>query len=835
MSQEFDLSQIKFPEKFIASASVAKDYVDGVHSSYDKLWNMIRLMEDHIEGKKPKDPEKLKSAGKLWAANWNYGKARAKIEKAVAENIDTVLNSLMLMTLGFKDLTDTQKKDEDYAWAQVDEMRDMAAHLLEGIINQTIDREARLLAFINIIEYNATTWGWGAVTHDPLCDWMGKAHHVRSIAFDQKAKPDNVKGFVTFDTIDAKELWRTYTEYADSPNNYYEEDCDGKTDKKSISGWNITGLEEAIFYSYKGKFDEKGKANTVLNSFQDILPEFLKNSSGTILNTTDVPIAKIYTFEMDKNKFTRTYVAYGAGWKGELEGNGVVRYGNDHPRSSKMATINPGHLLFQLTDEIESQEEKVSLVVDSGFTTDGYIHSFRGLARYAVEDSIRFNRKKNSIEDKLIFSGSPTIRKSTQAKGDIGPKLIPSQGFSILGDGYDYVPDQKPFDLSNHINSIQMDENDYRRETEHHNPAVSGKLSSRPVNSEVEVITSEVRRIEGSKLNIKLRCYSKIVMAIIRGLSTHVVSSPKNDLVKEGESGLKFFKERCFKLLGPLGIDTDVKLKKMLDLIDTVNLDKAMGDPNAIIQQLQQAETPWKRLRLNRMLALAQGFSRSEVNNLFPVVEVPRSMSHEARAAFENALFATTAEIVFSPDNNHISDLSIHFPKIFGLFEQIGASQDDPIPTFNWLNRLVEHAGFHVDALLKTPYISEEVQEKWLNAYKQALKGIESIKPQIEEMVAKIQEEQQAQAEAQAQQGGGIDPKVQAEIENKRIKLANDMEVKKMASEFRAGEMAKTNEMKRKQNEETHADKRRRTEELAELKKSIKLMETALNFNKKLQ
>lgn len=834
MSKEYDLSLIAFPEKFISGASVAKDYVDGIKLSYDKYWNMIRQMEDHIEGKKPKDPEKLKAGGKLWANNWNYGKARAKIEKSVAENIDTVLNSIMFMTIGFRDLKDKEKEDEDYAWAQVDEIRQIIAHLFEGAFNETIDRESRLLAFLNTVEYNATTWGYGPVTNDPLCDWMGKPHHVRSIAFDTKAKIDNIQSYVTFDTIDAKALWKEWTKYKNSPNNFSETDSDSNEYTKSVSGWIIDGLEESLFYSYNGKFNDKGKANMVLNSFQEVLPSFIKNPSGTIINTTDLAIAKIYTFEMDENKLTKTYVAYGNGWKGEFNGGSVTRYDSSHPRYNSMSMQNPKYMLYQFTEKVKSPDDFINIVVDSGFSTDGYIHQLRGLGRYAVEDSIRFNRKKNNIEDKLLFSGSPVIRKSSQAKGDIGPKLIPSQGFSILGDGYDYVPDQKSFDLNNHITSISLDENDYRRETEHHNPAVSGKLSSRPVSSEVQVITNEVNRIEGSKINIKLRGYSKIILGIVKLLGFHVTSPSKSSLIKEAKPGLEFFKERCFKYMKEFGIDTDEKLSKAIAIIDTVNLDRAIGDPQAIIEQLQQAETPWKKLRLNRMLMLARGFSRNEVNNLYPVVEVPRSLSHESLAALENALFATTAEIVFSPEQNHISHLNIHFPKIFGLFEQIMASQDDPVPTFNWLNRLVEHAGFHIDSILKAPYITEAIKQKWLTTYKESLTGIQSLKPQIEAMVKQIQEQQQQAAEAQAQQGGGIDPQVQAKIENDRIKLANDQAIKQQRSDFRAEEMAKNNDMRRKQSEENHADKKRRAEEMAELKKSVKLMETALKFNEKL-
>ena len=161
---------------------------------------------------------------------------------------------------------------------------------------------------------------------------------------------------------------------------------------------------------------------------------------------------------------------------------------------------------------------------------------------------------------------------------------------------------------------------------------------------------------------------------------------------------------------------------------------------------------------------------------------------------------------------------------MFGLFETIMNSEDDPVPMFNWINRLVEHAGFHIDALIKAPYISEEIQERYLSQYKQALVAINDLKPQIEERAKQMQKQMEEQMAAQQQQAGGPDPKTQAAIADKRLLLVNNMKIKEMNAQFRQEEIAKTNDQRRKQSEETHQEKLRRSAEVAELKKSIEIL-----------
>lgn len=833
MSKEFPVEKLNLnTDRFVTDAEVAKSLVDSVQSKHAKLWDLIKLMEEHIDGKKPRDPDKLKSSGQSWTNNWNFGKARSKIEKVSGANVDTVLNAMLLMSVDFKPIDDKVKKDKDIAFLEMPDLKDYASNAVEACVNNLIENDSRFMPFVAMMEYCATAWGWSSSVKDIRHDYLGAAQHIRSIGFTEKVRPDQPRDFITFDTIDGKELWTRYSDIKDSENLELITGGNNTRWRQSPSGWILEGLEESLFFAYNGMFDKDKAPRGELTDFgEDILPEFMKSPSIGMMRTNSINVAKLVNFEMEQGKVTFSIVAYGNGWKGETKNGKVVRYRGGPPPGINESDQNPKYMLYQRTVKIESNLDVIDIVLDSGFSTNGMLQDMKGLARHAVEDGIRYNRNMNDLLDKLKVSGAALMEPNNQMNGRTAPRIAPHGGFLISDGNYALAPNQPKFDLSNHIAMLNIEESNYTRETENFDPNVSGKLTSRPVTREVEVVSGEVRRIEGTKAAIKLKCWGRVVLGIIRGLAYHL-DKPADSTIEENlEANRCFetFKERLKEHLSVVGIDTDAKLKKLLDHIESVQLVSVLSDPQAIIEQISMAEKPYDRIKFNRMLMIARGFSRRDVVQRWPLLEMPTNMMDEWMAAQENIAFQTSAEVVFSPSHNHIAHLNTHFPKCFALIEQI-MQVPDPVESFNWLNRLVEHSGFHVDALLKTQYIEEATKSKYLSAYKQLLTAIKQLKGQIEEMARKLAE-QQAAAE-QAQQGQQqIDPKVQAQIENDRIKLANNQELKKAQSEFRAQEMAKSNEQRRQHAEETHQEKIRRTRELEELKKDVTLLKESIKMS----
>lgn len=834
MSKEFPISELNLnTDQFITDADVARELVDSVQSRHAKLWELIKLMEDHIDGKKPKDAEKMRAAGGSWQSNFNFGKARSKIEGVVSSGVDTVLNSMMLMSVAFKPLSENDLKDESLAFLEMPDLRDYAASCIEACINDLLEFDPRVLPFISMLEYNSTAWGWAAALRDKRSDYLGKAQHIRSIGFTDKVRADNPGDFVCLDNISGKELWQLYSKNVTSANVTRKQGGNGTVWHESASGWIREGLEEALFFAYKGAFDEKGNPSGMLSSLSaDILPEFMKSPSLGMLRTEAVNIARIVNFEMAANKVTFTVIAYGNGWKSESKNGATVRYMGTVPSGATVSDHVPKYMLYQRTVKVDSKLDVLDLVVDSGFSTNGMLQDMKGLARHAVEDGIRHNRTKNDLLDKLRVSGSAAIEPENQIGGRTAPRIAPHGGFLVMDSQYKFSATQPKFDLSNHIAVLSLDENEYQRETEGFDPRVSGKLTSRPVTKEVEVVSGEVRRIEGTRAGIKLKSYGRVILGIIRSMAYHLAGNQDSTIAQnpDAQKGYESFKERLKEYLKVLNITEDKQIAKLLEQVDSVQLVAALSDPQAIIEQISMAERPYDRIKFNRMLMIARGFSRRDVAERWPLLELPTNMNDEWMAALENDALQNTSEVVFSPSHHHIAHLNIHFPKCFALIEQI-MQTPDPVSLFNWLNRLVEHSGFHVDSILKTQYIVDETKAKYLNSYKQLLSAVEQIKKQIQELARQMaQQQQQQQAEQQTGQQP-LDPKVQNEIEESRIKLANSQQIKLAQSEFRQGEMAKNNEQRRRQAEESHQEKLRRARDLEELKKEVTILRESIKMS----
>lgn len=819
------LKEFKWPDRLINSATAAKTYVDQINESHKRHWDITKMMEHHIDGQRPVDPAKMKQ-GRSWQNNWNYGKARAKLEKLTTANIDTALNAIAMCSVRFRELTKAESEDPDHAWFHSPELRDVVSENVEMGLNQLIEEETRILSWFNAVEYSATAWGYCPIIKDKRIDWLGRPVHIRTIGFPGKTKPEDVRSFVIFDTISAETLWRTWHDHLKNESNFQvNQDPQGQVYRESPSGWIKEGVEEALYHSYNGKV--KDKDNVLISSFEEIVPEFVNDCSMTMLNTDKIRIATIYQLELDGKSYTKSIIAYGNGWKQEAHGN---------RRYSKKSSVeynshnyyDPKFFLFQQEEPIESVSEILSIVLDTGFTTNTYIQDIRGLARWAVEDSIRYNRKKNMIEDKLAVAGSPFIRKNASGNGDEGPRIAPAQGFNVISEGFDFVPDQPVFNTQNHLYSLQMDEQDYKRETEHYDPNVSGRLSSRPVTEEVRTKRAEVERIEGSKLNIKLKSYADVFLGMIQGLAYHLESPPDSALSSEAKRGFKMFKERLIHDLKAFNIDDDRKLAKVLKLVDKIVMDPVITNAEAIIEQLNQATTPYVRRRLQRMLALARGFSRKEINLMYPLNREHERYTQAQIAAVENHMLRDTVEVVWQESDDHLGHLDFHFSKAFALIEQIMAAESDPVPIYNHLARITEHSVKHVEHLYQMPYLNEGVVVKYADAFKQLMQGQAEVRAQVEAYAKQVQE--QAQQQAEQEQGQQMDPQTQAKIQMAWEKLRNDEEIKRARSEFRAEEIRKDNEFRRQLKREDHEEKKQRQAEMAQLKRELELLKTNTNL-----
>ena len=97
-------------------------------------------------------------------------------------------------------------------------------------------------------------------------------------------------------------------------------------------------------------------------------------------------------------------------------------------------------------------------IADSGFSSeDGFIQDLRGICKFSVEDSIRYNRNRNSLGNKLQFIGSPMFENNNSSTSEQF-KVTVSQGFVLLPTTHSMVEKQHNFDVSSHIAVLRFEE-----------------------------------------------------------------------------------------------------------------------------------------------------------------------------------------------------------------------------------------------------------------------------------------------------------------------------------------------------------------------------------------
>lgn len=824
MEQEFDISKLEFPDIFIQDASTAKAIVDGIQESHLDYWNMIQRMEDHIEGKKPKDPKKLKQKKLGWSNNWNRNKARGKIERLVSENAKDVNDALSLSFINFRRFNEKKdKKTPVLEFLLNDEIRKIIGTKIAQVFIDTVQREQRFTDFMNTTEYNATSWGWCAVTKDNTKDWMGIPHHVKDIGFKGKTRPNEIKTFGVFDIMHGEDLWKKWEKYTMSTKGLKRKtDHEGNVfHSHSASGWIKEGLEEAIFHLFNGKINKGEKPTIHFTEFEHILPEFIQNPSLSILNTDKLKVSKIYHFEKNGD-FTVTYVAYQNKWElykpsADSQEKGCICCSN----RGHATQVNPKYLLYQKTYKKPSQDDRIIIIKDSGFSPNGYIQDFRGVAKYAVEDSIRYNRKTNSIEDKLLFSGSPFFREGSAQTGE-AIRISPSMGFNLVDENFSLLETQPRLDLQNHLLSLKMDEDDYQRETIHYDPKIGNQLTSRPNKDEVRLKQAELARTASSKSNIKLRSYQRLFFNWLKCL-TSLIDKMDDLLDEEVKNGVMFFKEELLHELEAFNITEDEELVSILETVEDLTLEYIIADSSALSQMIALAETPYAKRRLTRMMMLAEGMPRSELSILFPIEDF-KNYSDDRVAAIENDMFWTTVEVVYREQDDPVVHLNIHFNKMGNVFDQIRKSSVDPIKGYNYIANLLKHCLFHLGKMNSNVFYQRHF-EKYKDIYDKFTRGLNKLKPEIERMAKELAQQQQQQA-----QQPGIDPKVAHELKMNEVKALAGIQLNEKRSDFRAQEKLRSAEFKREQQEVDFQRKQQREKEKAELDNELKLIEKSIEL-----
>ncbi len=735
---------------FISDYDVAYNIVTSAVDSHDSYWKLIRACQDHIGGKKPLPPDDLKKKGLGWVYNFNYGKAKAKIEKGTAESTAKVSTAL---ALGYATLRLPEDNDPELLlFLKEDEKRGMVASTIGYALSSTLANETRLAGWLNKVEYPSFAFGYCSLIFNDF-DWIPEPHHPLDTAYKPDTQPDDIKTWVLFDVMDAEEL---YDRWVTARNESVKtEQSKGKLKRIASSGWNLEGLEAILLKAFKGRLNE----NKIPETWQEVIPFYQQNPSYIIVNTESVSIAKIFFKELD-GTLTETYIPWLNSWQ---------------VKSKKTAIDAPhvNHILFQKNRGEYIQKNRINLVRDSGFTAEsGSIQELRGIAQYSVQDGIRYNRQRNSLNNKAHFSGSPMFE---QPNGQSVEKfkMTVSQGFIILPQSHRMLEKQPVFDLSSHINILRFEEGEFNRDTQQYDATIQGRLTSRPNRGEVQRVTEEVDFTDNAKNNIKFRDYSAVFHAVLARISK--IKCKKSD---PGYEGKKRFYDTMKKQL-PWLIKTDADVDAVLKTIDSFMMEPVTASIETITIALQMAETPFARNRLKRMMLVAKGMPIEEVNFIVPLIADKFTNMQDVRIAmFENDMFFTTNEIVMAGTDDHIIHLDTHLGKNQRVIQGTQQGALSPINAFKYLENNLVHCVAHNEALGQDPIFNKKAQE-----YMQVIAEQSKIKDRIKGMAEQMMKQQQA--EAQKMQ---LDPKTEAQIASDNAKTMADTQRKDWIAQQRTAQ-----------------------------------------------
>lgn len=750
METETFNDQIEVPlDNFIQDYNIALNMVDSMISTYSSYWELIKACQRHIQGEKPVPYQELKAKGMSWVWNYNFGKARAKIEKGTAESIARLSSAVSLGYVTFRDFEEEDRDDPVLRILEDPNIRGIAAAMVGYSMVSVLSKETRLSSWLNDIEYPSYAFGYCPVIFNDF-DWMPEPIHPLNIAFEPNTKPEEIQTWVTFGEMKAKDIYLRWAAARNEKMN--KEDERGNDAYYAQSGWNPKALEEILVRLYREKVNGKS-----VDNFDQILPLYRANARGVISCTDSLQIAKIKTVELNGN-LSEVYIPYSNPWQKENEGTQ-----KDNPYS--------GHIIYKKDLGKYDQKKNILLIRDSGFSETGFIEDLRGIAKYSVEDSIRYNRVRNNMGNKSIFMGAPTfIAPNGQVKQNF--KCSVMAPFVIYDANFQPVEKQPSYDVGSHMNILRFEEGEYLRDTQQYDATIQGRLTSRPNRGEVEQVTREVEFTNNAKNTIKFRDYSAVFQSVL-------LRMPGLSLIEGtdiGFEGKKKFYKAIKKNLSEY-IKTDSDVDKLLGAIDSYIIEPILNNTQTIMFAIQQAETPFARNRFKRMLMLAQGFPIEEVNMAVPLItDKFTNFQDERLALMENDMFWTTNEVLAQGTDDQIIHIESHLAKGNQVSQGFQEQRLQPKDVAAFISNMMQHVMVHIEILGEDPVLNGRAQD-----YIPAIRQLDQIRQQAVQAAR-----QQVEQEAAQEQQVTIDPKTQNEIASKNAKTLADTQRKDWLAQDRA-------------------------------------------------
>lgn len=734
-----------FDSDYFTDWRVVWQYVDSAEQAHNLQWRVVSAIEEHLDGKKPMDQKVLDQMGMSWAFNYTYYQATGQIEGAVSEFVSKINNAVSLGYPEFRNSNEDDVKDEVLAFLADPNLRGVVSMVIGCAFAEAMDREGGLSTFLNKTEYLSYTFGYCPVAF-VTGDWKGIPIHIKHIASRPGAEIEDLSEWVVFKVEQAKWLMRNYIRVRNLDISRRENGMELR------SNWDLRAMEKVLAKLYKGKIEdaENGRERTA-ETWEDVYPTYQDSPSWFLSNCSDVKIAKVFYQEAD-DSITELYIPWGEDW---------CKPGNK--QINQAASQTPLILFKKKHRNGTIPRDLLDFIRDSGFTTSGEISKMRGVGRMAVENSTRYNRMRNTVHNKSLFAGAPWFE-TNQTQGKEKFKVTFSQGFVMMPEGSNFVEKQPTFQIAEHIGLLGFEEREFNSNTKQFTARATDGLSSRPTSDEVRLAQQEAGRSRMAKDTVKINDYSRIFGQFIKRMGTMEFSksNPSN-------RAHRLFFDLILRQL-PDQVKTDEDVRKILKCVDSYCISMVLGDVQALTLALNMSETPFGRNRARRMMLIASGMPRREVDLQVPIfVDKYRSFQDDRIAAIENDMFWTTNEVIFQETDDDIIHLQSHDKKMKQVFDGARKGSLDIVAAYKYTLNLFSHMNLHVESMVSDPTLENKSKE-WIAILKENKRTIDQMAFNADKAMKEREEAQMAQSQ--------ISPKDAAKIRSEQAQTVANQQRK---------------------------------------------------------
>lgn len=728
---------------YINSYTVGKMVVDEVVNVYGLFWELIRRSQQHLQGEKPVKFQSLKDRGLDWCSNENFLKATGEMQKLVSQSVGDMFKAIAMGYVTFRQYDEAKDKGTVLEDILQDEARQSICSMAIGYaFADMFLKENRLADFLNAIEYASIGFGVSYLL-DYDGDWVPEVVHPLNIGCKPRSKPDNIPSWVVFQTIDGQTLWEKWEETYNASRSI-QQDADGNK-QTIVDGWVLEGLQEVLWRAFRGKIENKSAPD----NWGDVFAAYNVDGRASVIENTDsITLAKIYYKELD-GSLTICYIPYD---------------NNRDPKKvayeAKGGQNSVDCRLFIKNIKRYKQNEKLNLIRDSGYTETHFIEDYRGIAKYLITESIRYNRVRNSLADKVQLLGTPFFEAdNTQTTENF--KMGVGTAFAIMPKGYTLLTAQPSFDIQGPMAYLAFEQGQYNQNTEHFDADISGRLSSRPNKDEVRSQQAEVNKLNMAKTPVKFSDYSMVFFNILKKLGK--INFNSGTVARAGQD--RFFNTLKKQLKGYATTKDD--LKKILAAVDSFVLTPVITDLAVLIQAEREAQTPYARNRFRRMRMIAQGLPMEEVNIAVPlIIDKLTNFENERWAQVENDSFINGSKQIVLGTDDHIIHLDIHFARVDELLMAFQEQRLTADYCFKYLSNSLKHCIEHIQLLGSDPVHYKKVQETYGPKLQQLMKVRKQLEAQAQaDMEAAAREREQFQ----------LDPETAADINRKNIESQEKM------------------------------------------------------------